>query len=71
MLEFDQFLGFIFFTFMALCGFWGIKFLALTAPAWVNGWLMLKAKEKKHGDTTQGTRPIISEQEGFELLYKK
>ncbi|MFV0304227.1 MAG: hypothetical protein ACK5IC_01940 [Moheibacter sp.] len=65
-----QFFGFIFFTFMALCGFWGIFFFASIIPFWLTGWFKMKAKERK-GELVLETRPTLSEQEGVTLLYSK
>lgn len=42
-----QFLGFVFFLFMACCGFWGIIYFTSIIPFWLTGWFRMKAKEKK------------------------
>jgi len=65
-----QYLGFIFFLFMAFCGFWGIFFFASIIPYWLTGWFTMKAKEKK-GELQLEVRPQLPEQEGVTLLYKK
>ena len=65
-----QFIGFVFFLFMACCGFWGIFFFASMIPYWLIGWSKMKAKERK-GPLPLELRPTLPEQEGVTLLYTK
>ncbi|HUH34220.1 MAG TPA: hypothetical protein VL022_00155 [Moheibacter sp.] len=65
-----QFLGFIFFTFMAICGFWGILYFTSIIPFWLTGWFRMKAQERK-GTLKLELRPTLPEQEGVTLLYSK
>lgn len=65
-----QFLGFMFFTAMALAGFWGILFFASIIPFWLTGWFRMKAKERK-GNLKLELRPTLPEQEGVTVLYTK
>jgi len=65
-----QFLGFVFFLFMACCGFWGIIYFTSIIPYWLTGWFRMKAKEKK-GELKLELRPTLPEQEGVTLLYRK
>lgn len=65
-----QFVGFVFFLFMACCGFWGIIFFASMIPYWLTGWFSMKAKERK-GPLHLEVRPTLPEQEGVTVLYQK
>jgi hypothetical protein len=65
-----QYIGFIFFLFMALCGFWGILYFASLIPIWLTGWFSMKSKEKKEGLHLE-LRPTLPEQEGVTVLYQK
>ena len=65
-----QFIGFVFFLFMACCGFWGILFFSSIIPYWLSGWFGMKAQERKGGLHLE-LRPTLPEQEGVTLLYKK
>ena len=50
MFEFDQFLGFLAFMFIALMGFWLMLFLVSIVPYWIGGSvkeMMDERKEKK------------------------
>lgn len=70
-LEFDKFLGFIFFTTMALAGFWCLKFLALSIGPWIQMWFGAKGKEKKGIDLREPTRPTFADQEDVEVIFQK
>lgn len=65
-----QFLGFLFFTVVALSGFWGIFFFSSIIPFWLTGWFQMKSKERK-GKLVLELRPTLPEQEGVSLLYSK
>jgi len=65
-----QYIGFIFFLFMACCGFWGIIYFASLIPFWLTGWFSMKAKEKKEGLHLE-VRPTLPEQEGVTVLFQK
>lgn len=65
-----QFLGFLFFTGMAISGFWGILYFASLIPFWLVGWFKMKSQERK-GTLKLELRPTLPEQEGVTLLYKK
>ena len=65
-----QYLGFVFFLFMAICGFWGILYFTSIIPFWLTGWFRMKAKERK-GELQLEVRPTLPEQEGVTVLYSK
>lgn len=65
-----QFLGFLFFLFMAIAGFWGIIYFFSIIPFWLSGWFKMKSQEKK-GELVLEKRPTLPEQEGMTLLYKR
>ncbi|ADX68557.1 MULTISPECIES: hypothetical protein [Weeksella] len=66
-----QFLGFLFFLTIAICGFWGIIFLATFAISWIPFFLDNLKKEKKGIVTAEPTRPTLPNQQGVTVLYKK
>ena len=65
-----QFIGFVFFLFMACCGFWGIIFFSSMIPYWLTGWFRMKAKERK-GELHLELRPTLPDQEGVTVIYQK
>lgn len=66
-----QFLGFLLFLVVALCGFWGIIFFATIAMAWIPPFLANTRKEKSGIVTAEDPRPILPNQEGITVLFKK
>ena len=69
---FDKFLGFVFFLVMALCGFWGLTFLASIIPYWLTfGVAENYGKINADVDPETIRRKTLPEQEGIELIYTK
>lgn len=67
-----QFLGFLFFLVMAMCGFWCLTFLVSVVPYWLTfGVAERFDKINKDSDPEEVRTKLLSEQEGVELLYKK
>jgi len=66
-----QFLGFLLFLVVALCGFWGILFFSTIASLWVPMWLSNFKKEKAGIITAEEVRPILPNQDGVTVLFKK
>lgn len=66
-----QFLGFLLFLTIALCGFWGIIFFATMAISWIPLWVANLRKEKAGIITAEEPRPILPNQEGITVLFKK
>lgn len=66
-----QFFGFLVFLIIAICGFWGIIFLSSMAMTWVPIFLDNIKKERKGVNTLEPTRPILPDQEGITVLFKK
>ncbi|MRI63752.1 hypothetical protein EQP59_00590 [Ornithobacterium rhinotracheale] len=67
-----QFLGFLFFLTMAMCGFWCLTFLVSIVPYWLTyGVAERFGKINKNSDPDEVRRKLLSEQSGVEVLYKK
>lgn len=68
----DQFLGFIFFVTMALCGFWCLTFIVAILPYWLGpGLAELNGKINANVDPEEVRFKKLYEQENTEVLYRK
>jgi len=68
----DKFLGFCFFLFMAMCGFWCLTFIATMLPYWLTyGVAESFGKINADVDPEEVIRKTLPEQEGIETIYKK
>ncbi len=66
-----QFIGFLVFMTIALCGFWGIIFLSIMAISWIPFFLGNVKKERNGVVTAEPARPTLPNQEGVTVLFKK
>lgn len=72
MITIAQFLGFLFFIFIALSGFWCLSFLISMVPYWVTmGAAETYGKINKSILPEKVRRKTLAEQEGVELLWSK
>lgn len=67
-----QFIGFLFFLFIALSGFWCLSFLISMVPYWITmGAAETYGKINKNVSPEEVRRKTLSEQKDVELLWIK
>ncbi|MDO5510380.1 MAG: hypothetical protein Q4F57_06770 [Weeksellaceae bacterium] len=70
-IDMDQFFGFLFFTTMALCGFWCLLFLGSIVPYWLTyGLAEHFGRINKDVDPEEVREKRLYERDDIEMLHK-